>query len=455
MDNQGLFIISSANYKQLTEEEFNDLFIKFKNGDERAYDKIFLHNLKLVYHEINTKFNSLEVEKEDLVQIGNMGLIKALNSFDLKLNLKFSTYAIHCIDNEIYKYIKLNKKNTKLDVTDFFYITSEGEEDSLVDVLPSSESIVEDYIKKEQNEIIMQLIKKFPKRNQEIILLYFGFYNNKKYTFEEIGKMYNMTRANASRIVLESLEKIKKQLKEIDKPCEKRKITTLYEFFSDYSKEEVDAMVLKLSLEEQALIKRIYGDNLNNCMTTLTQNSQDYYNFYRVLMPKMRKLLPFPNIKIKTIYEFFPNYTKEEVNKFIDSLNEYDKRIINLRYCFDLEHPKDGIVLSQRQSNHFFRIINLIANSLENNEPIKRRKLKTIYGSFKGYSKEEIDNVILSLKEEEKALIRKRYGSDLDNPIRNEEWTSEDTYKFYSILIKKIRYLLKKNQIKEEVIYKK
>ena len=101
----------------LSSTEFIDLITKMNNGEAWARDKIILYNLRLVYFEINSKFNHISYDKNDLVSIGIIGLIKAVDSYDLNKGFKFATYAVRCIDNEILVFLRQLRKekhNTSL-----------------------------------------------------------------------------------------------------------------------------------------------------------------------------------------------------------------------------------------------------------------------------------------------------------------------------------------------------
>ena len=86
--------------KILSDIETQELLIKMQQGDESAREKLIYHNLKLVAYRVNRKFCTVEINHDDLMQIGIIGLIKAIDSFDIEKNIKISTYAIKCIDTE-------------------------------------------------------------------------------------------------------------------------------------------------------------------------------------------------------------------------------------------------------------------------------------------------------------------------------------------------------------------
>lgn len=182
----------------LKEDELIELFIKYENNDVKAREEIIKHNIRLVLFEINKRFSNVNVSKQDLFQIGVIGLISAVDNFDYH-KYKFSTYAIHCIDNEILKFLIKNKKdNYNKEIIEFNNYNSDL-------------NIEEEYLEKEQLIEIRNLVEKLPELEKEIIKLYFGFYG-KRYSQDEIAKIFNTSQASISRIILKTLSLLKKEL---------------------------------------------------------------------------------------------------------------------------------------------------------------------------------------------------------------------------------------------------
>lgn len=381
-----LFIKNPNEYKQLNNEEFKELFIKFKNGDDKAYEKLFLHNLNLVVYEMNHKFYSSNYDKQEIIQVGCIGLINALNNFDMIKDNQFSTYAIKCIDNILYRYVrKLDYNN--LSLNEVIYLNEESEEITLEDALSSDEDVAKDYLEIEKRELIEKVINDLKPHEQEIIKMYFGFYN-KSYTMLEIGLKFDMTKSNVSRIIKDVLRKIKPKLCENEKISSRNlrifKTQSIYQLFKEHSKEEIDNMILKLTQDERKLLELRYGKDLEKPVTSSDWNEESKIKFYDVLMPKMRKILNGQevkqrNTKINNIYEIFKDYSKEEVDFVINLLPTDELELIKLRFGNDLSMFISENNLTDNQNYLLYRLIipKMKRKLIKINTP-KVKKLKKI-----------------------------------------------------------------------------
>lgn len=193
--------------------ELNVLFKQMKLGNEEAREKIINHNIKLVIYLINRKFNRANCEKKELVSVGLMALIRAVDTFDISKNFAFSTYASKCICNEICKY--LNK--------DFRYNDNKSLDESvgdiynnvtLIDTIQATDDVVYEYEENEYCMILRRLVNELPAKEKDIISMYFGFYNGKIYTLKEIANKYNTTSTTISTFIAKIKFKLKKQLVE-------------------------------------------------------------------------------------------------------------------------------------------------------------------------------------------------------------------------------------------------
>lgn len=288
----------------LKKEEIYKLFQEANNGSKEAKDKLIIHNIRLVLHQVHTKFISVEYDKDELVSLGIMGLIKAVDTYDLSKNSSFSTYAIACINNEILMFLRKLKKDNKLDSLDSaVFKNSFNESIKLEDTLFDDKNIVEDFEKKEMSIIIRKLVQELPDKEKEIIMLYFGFYNDRTYTQKEISKIFKLSQSYISRIITITVNRLKEQLentkvqelyeqKEETKEKNKnmRRLQTIYEYFKDYTKEEINEMLLKLTEEEKTLLTLRYGENLDKPVQTKLDRKTTN-KFYVMLLPKMKKLL--------------------------------------------------------------------------------------------------------------------------------------------------------------------
>lgn len=339
MDDEKLFITEDELPKSLSKEETYELLVKINEGDDKAKEKLIKHNIRLVIHEVIGRFKNVEYELKDLVSIGNIGLIKAIDTFDINKNLSFSTWAVPCIDGEILNFFKKIRKDIPTDsIENPFYKGKQGEEIKVEDTLIDDTNIAEEYNNKELIVNLREIIKDLPERNREIIMLYFGFYNDKRYGQEEIAEKMSISQAQVSRVVKKIVKEIGKELEERGlielsenpKPKNKSKNSkeekqpkhsrTIYEYLSPYKKEEIDNILEKLSEEEKELITLKYGNNLDD-PTPSNLNKQQSDKFYSSTIPKIRRLLANPDMQEyilfskPTVWQKKSKVTKKETSK--------------------------------------------------------------------------------------------------------------------------------------------
>ena len=198
----------------LTLEEENKVLAKLKENDEAAREELILHNMRLVAHVIK-KYAVTEEDKEELLSIGTIGLIKAASTFNPDYGNKFATYAIRCIDNEILMYFR-GRKKTKGDVSLYepIGVDKEGNQIHLVDVLDvEDEDVIDKIIKETQLKKVADSIDYvLSDRELLIIKLRYGLGDSRCYTQKEIAKDLGISRSYVSRIEKKALEKLKKLL---------------------------------------------------------------------------------------------------------------------------------------------------------------------------------------------------------------------------------------------------
>mgnify|MGYP001862985905 FL=1 len=201
--------------KPLTPEEEKMYFEKFKNGDNKAKEILINHNLRLVAHIV--KKYSGAGEADDLISVGSIGLIKAINNFEYGKGTQLSTYAARCIENEILMLIRMNKKHKKvLSIQESLGRDKDGNEIELLDVLPGLDdevyNIVENNILTEKiNKIIKE---KLPPREAEIIRLRYGLGGKPALTQREVAVKLDISRSYISRLETKAISVIKEELKE-------------------------------------------------------------------------------------------------------------------------------------------------------------------------------------------------------------------------------------------------
>ena len=202
--------------KPLTNKEEQDYFDKMKEGDSNAREKLINHNLRLVAHIVKKYANSLEAD--DLISVGIIGLIKAIDSFDYSKGVLLSTYAARCIDNEILMLIRANKKHKNVVSLNNLYSTDNEENDlELMDILAAED---EEVFEQVETNIMMEKLKILIDRNlsgreKEIIELRYGLGKNKPMTQKDVAKLLGISRSYISRIESKAIDIIKKDVDNI------------------------------------------------------------------------------------------------------------------------------------------------------------------------------------------------------------------------------------------------
>ena len=229
MNNNELFIDEHKIPKSLSKHEVYELLKKIKLGDEKAREKLVELSIRIVLYRVIGRFKSVKYDKKDLVSIGNIGLMKAITTFDTSKNIEFATYATRCIDNEILMFLRKLKKEQKVDsLNRRINYDKDGKELKFEDIISDKTDIVEEYTVNETYQIIRQIVKDLPERDREIIMLYFGFYNDKTHTQKEIADMLSISQSLVSRLITKIIKRLGKQLehKGIIESNEEKKILT-------------------------------------------------------------------------------------------------------------------------------------------------------------------------------------------------------------------------------------
>lgn len=385
-DSVKLYLREIGRRPLLTVQQEREIAHRVAQGDSRARDLLIESNLRLVV-SIARKYINRGLSFLDLIQEGNLGLMIAVDKYDVEKGYKFSTYATNWISQamtraiadkarnvripvglyiEIGSYkrtitnleLKLNRQPTieeianemKLSIPEVIKLhklqndtvsinalIGDDSDTELEKFIPASEETLEDVT---ISETLQYHVRKLfedcnlKEREKEVLMLRFGFNDEKPMTLEEIGKKYNITRERVRQIEAKALKKIRssKQVKELavymqkpdeslenieefrkkyrenSKECksylrdyrktkendEMSKLQTIYQYFKDYTKEQVDEMLLKLTNEDRALITLRYGEDLDNPVSgELTKEQTN--KFYGTLVPKMKRLLKNPN----------------------------------------------------------------------------------------------------------------------------------------------------------------
>lgn len=212
----GVGYIQSGNLfpEPLTQEEEKMYLEKMKNGDEEARNILIERNLRLVAH-ISKKYASSNVDQDDLISIGSIGLIKGINSFDIDKSCKLATYIAKCIENEILMYLRSNKKRAyDVYLNEPIGRDKDDNEITLQEILETDDKTIEDIVdlKFKVKKLYDKMKKALKDREKLIIELRFGLDGNKPKTQKEIAKMMNISRSYVSRIETKAIGKLSKEL---------------------------------------------------------------------------------------------------------------------------------------------------------------------------------------------------------------------------------------------------
>lgn len=198
----------------LTEEEEKKLFAEYKLGSDTAKNELVTRNLRLVAHIIK-KFNPQSRDADDLISIGTVGLIKAIESFDYNKGNRLATYAARCIENEILMYVRSNKKmKSEVYLQDPIGVDREGNEICLMDVLGTeSDSVLDEVESKISIKKLYGVIDKVLEGKEKIIIkLRYGL-SCEPQTQREIAQSLGISRSYVSRIEKKALKKLAKEMK--------------------------------------------------------------------------------------------------------------------------------------------------------------------------------------------------------------------------------------------------
>lgn len=198
----------------LSVEEEQDLSEKLSQGNEKAREKLIVHNLRLVVY-IAKKFENSGVNIEDLISIGTIGLIKAVNTFSPEKNIKLATYASRCIENEILMHLrKIASQKVEISLDEPLNTDWDGNELMLADVLGSDgDEINREVEEEDEKRILMQVIDTLPEREKEIIDMRFGLGEKQELTQKQVADKLGISQSYISRLEKRIIKKIGNKMK--------------------------------------------------------------------------------------------------------------------------------------------------------------------------------------------------------------------------------------------------
>ena len=198
----------------LSLEEEKKHFALAKEGNEDSRQKLILHNLRLVSHIVR-KYYSNAPDSEDLVSIGVIGLVKAVDTYKCETGIRFATYAARCIQNEILMHFRAQKKRaTDVSLAETIDIDRDGNPLTYMDILCTTDNLGDDLDKKTQIERAIRLVHNvLDDREKQIITMRYGLFGiSKSYTQKEIAEKLNISRSYVSRIEKSAIDKLREKM---------------------------------------------------------------------------------------------------------------------------------------------------------------------------------------------------------------------------------------------------
>lgn len=212
-----MHVTSVGSFPQpLSAKEEKDCFSLMKNGDVSARNKLIEHNLRLVAHVVKKYYMSAS-EQDDLVSIGTIGLIKAVDTFDAEKGVRLSSYAARCIENEILMFFRNCKKSAQdVSMNEPIDTDKDGNALVLMDVMATEDLIVEELDTKIKSECLYRYIDEvLSERERIIVSLRYGLGGKIPLTQREVAKKLNISRSYVSRIEKKSLLALKKRFNKV------------------------------------------------------------------------------------------------------------------------------------------------------------------------------------------------------------------------------------------------
>ena len=199
-----------------SQEEESDLLGKLSLGNEQVKSDLVEHNLRLVIY-IARKFDNTGADSDDLVSVGTIGLIKAINSFRPDKNIKLATYASRCIENEILMYLRrLARLRSEVSFDEPLNTDWEGNELLLSDVLGTDSDVVyKDVETGVEKQLLRDALRKLPEREQKIMCLRFGLDGRDEMTQKDVADLLGISQSYISRLEKKIIRRLKSEMSKL------------------------------------------------------------------------------------------------------------------------------------------------------------------------------------------------------------------------------------------------
>lgn len=200
-----------------TEEEENERIVKLSEGDEKIKNELIEHNLRLVIY-IARRFDNTGVDLDDLVSVGTIGLIKAVNTFNCDKKIKLATYASRCIENEILMHLRrISKIKSEVSIDEPLNVDYEGNELLLSDILGTDEDVVYKDIESEVEKKLLEMaLEKLSPRERKIMGMRFGLDNEEEMTQKEVADSLGISQSYISRLEKKIFKRLRREFAKFD-----------------------------------------------------------------------------------------------------------------------------------------------------------------------------------------------------------------------------------------------
>lgn len=197
----------------LNPEEEAEVLLRLKEGDVGAKSTLIERNLRLVVY-IARKFDNTGVDIEDLISVGTIGLIKAVNSFDIDKNIKLATYASRCIENEILMYLRrMVRIRSEVSLDEPLNVDWEGNELLMSDILGTEPDLVSKNLESNcEKQLLWSAIGKLGRREKEIMQMRFGLLGKQEKTQKEVADLLGISQSYISRLEKKIIFRLKKEI---------------------------------------------------------------------------------------------------------------------------------------------------------------------------------------------------------------------------------------------------
>lgn len=198
----------------LSDDEEKELLSRLDTDGDEVRRILIEHNIRLVIY-IAKKFENTNVDNDDLISIGSIGLIKAINSYKADKNIKIATYASKCIENEILMYLrKISKYQKDISFDEPLNVDSEGNELSLNDLVPTDRNLPQNDLEdKSEKKLLWQILNNLNPREKDIMIMRFGLLGDEEKTQKEVADDMGISQSYISRLEKKIIARIRKEMK--------------------------------------------------------------------------------------------------------------------------------------------------------------------------------------------------------------------------------------------------